>query len=75
MRVRCRLTACPGRLLQTLWQLLITNCAAVEVEEEREGITLEVSPSHREARGRTTEAGESAVAATNWYDHHPTRQE
>ena len=69
MRVRCRLTACPGGLLETLWQLLmlmLTNCAVVEDEGEREVITLEVSPSHREARGRTTEAGESAVAATNW---------
>ena len=32
-------------------------------------ITLEVSLSHLEAREKTTEEGESAVAATNWYDH------
>ena len=31
-------------------------------------ITLEVSLSHLEAREKTTEEGESAVAATNWYD-------
>lgn len=51
MRVRCPLTACP----------------ATEAEVGgKEVITLEVSLSHLEAREKTTEEGESAVAATNW---------
>jgi len=51
MRVRCPPTACP---------------AIAAEEEEREEITLAVSLSHLEVRGRTTGEGESAAAATNW---------
>ena len=69
MRVRCPPTACPGsRTSAELTQKPFDDSfpAIAAEEEEREEITLAASPSHLEARGRTTGEGENAAAVTNW---------
>ena len=68
MRVRCPHTACPGRTSASVETKAFDDSfpAIAAEEEEREEITLAASPSHLEARGRTTGEGENAAAATNW---------
>ena len=67
MRVRCPPTACPGRTSAELTQKPFDDSfAAIAAEEEEREITLAVSLSHLEVRGRTTGEGENAAAVTNW---------
>ena len=68
MRVRCPPTACPGRTSASVETKPFDDSfpAIAAEEEEREEITLAVSLSHREVRGRTTGEGENAAAVTNW---------